>query len=293
MSNDVETEILLPLRESNRYQLAAILELSQLDAEQLEALAQFENRACWSLMQQNELSNLRRFGPAVHAPTVSLTPQGQSDFFWQVTQFARHAICGWIVSSLQGAELARHLAQANSILAPDGKRYLLRYHIQQCLKVLSSRVDLPDLHEWFAPIHSWWVPYPDAETETWLRLSGYDRPPARALDGLALDQACWQALKADSLSYRLADQLGRALATSGKPAQCHGIRLGMAEKHLALARQAGFVEQHDLLTYASCMALQGERLVPDPVWHSAVKQALATRQPLIELLQAHLPHSLG
>ncbi|MFB4394986.1 MULTISPECIES: DUF4123 domain-containing protein, partial [unclassified Pseudomonas] len=292
MKNDFETEILLPLRESDRYQLAAILELSRLDAEQLEALAQYQNRACWSLMQQDELSNLRRFGPAVYAPTVIGTPQGQSDFFWQVKQFASHAIGGWVVSSLKGAELARHLAQANNILAPDGKRYLLRYHTQQCLKVLSSRMDLPDLREWFAPLHSWWVPYPDAETATWFRISGYDRPAARALNGLALDQRCWQALVADSLSYRLADQLEHGLEASGKPAQCHGLRLGMAQKHLVLARQAGFVEQHDLLTYATCMALQGERLAPDPIWHTTVKQALATRQPLIELLQAHLPHSL-
>ncbi|WP_288376359.1 DUF4123 domain-containing protein [uncultured Pseudomonas sp.] len=281
-------KLLRPLRQAEGYRLSAVLELSQLSTEQLESLAQREHGILCPLMQQDELSNLRPFGTGLYAANTDANLQNQSDLFWQLSEFAADAICGWIISSLPTAALATHLAQANTVRAPDGQRYLLRYHTEQCLRVLHARKDLPKIVEWFAPIHSWWVPYPDANEETWCCLMGGDRSATEELNDLTLDPACWEALAGDPLEHRLADQLKSSLAASGQAKQCHSVRLGRVRKYLAAAREAGFIEQQDLITYVTYSELLGDRLTLDPIWQAAMKESLEQRQPFAHRLQTHL-----
>lgn len=283
--------LLAPLYQSERYRLSTLFELSRLDDEQLEKLGQ-RKEVLHSLMPQKALSHLQQVGTVLCAPDASARLQGQSDFFWQLTDLCKDAICGWIVSALPAKDLAAHLAQANTLLAPDGHRYLLRYHTEQGLRVLHARQDLPDILDWLAPIHTWWVPYPDATRQLWYDFSGGDRPEARTLDGLRLDQACWQALAGDSLAYGLADQLKHALRTSGKPEQCHVVRLGLAQRLLAFARESGLVRQEDQIAYVIFMALLGEGLTSDPVWQAAINDALDKQTSLVESVQTHLHEQL-
>ncbi|WP_367599534.1 DUF4123 domain-containing protein [Pseudomonas fulva] len=288
MTNTLFEKLFLPLRKTAGYQLCAVLELSSLGPEPLKRLVQREQRLLHPLMQQEEFSNVRQCGIGLYAVNGKATVQSQSDLFWQLNELAPDAICGWIVSALPSADLATHLAQANTVLAPDGQRYLLRYHTEQCLRVLHGRKDLPGLVEWFAPIHSWWVPYPDANEEIWGCLKGGDRPATQALRDLTLDLACWEALAVDPLEHRLADQLKTSLTASGQAKQCHSVRLGRVRKYLKAARDAGFIEQQDLITYVTHFALLGDRLTLEPIWQTAVKESLEQSLPLAQRLQTHL-----
>lgn len=281
-------KLLRPLRQAEHYRLSAVLELSRLSTGQVESLVKRERGILCPLMQQDELSNVRQFGTGLYAATTNTTLQGQSDFFWELSEFATDAICGWIISALPAAALATHLAQANTVLAPDGQRYLLRYHTEQCLRVLRARKDLPGIVEWFAPIHSWWVPYPDADEEIWCCLMGGDRSATDELKNLTLDHACWEALAGDPLEHQLANQLKSSLTASGQPEQCHGVRLGRVRKYLAAARETGFIEQQDLITYVTYSALLGDRLTLDPIWQAAMKESLEQRLPLAQRLETHL-----
>ncbi|MBJ9978459.1 DUF4123 domain-containing protein [Pseudomonas sp. S75] len=291
MRNLFTERLLSPLRQAEHYRLSAVLELSQLSAEQLESLGQREHGTLYPLMQQYELNNLRQIGAALYNVNTS-TLQGQSDFFWELSDCAADALCGWIISSLPTAALAAHLAQANTVRAPDGQRYLLRYHTEQCLRVLHARTDLPGITEWFAPIHSWWVPYPDANEETWCCVMGGGTSESVEVNGLALDPACWEALAADPLEHRLADQLKGSLKASRQTAHRHSVRLGRVRKYLAAAREAGFVEQQDLITYVTSLALLGDGLTVDPRWQAAIDESLEQGQPLAQHLHTHLNHSL-
>lgn len=288
MKDNFFEQLFLPLRQAEHYRICAVLELSKLSTEQWESLVQQEHRILCPLMQQDEFSNLRRCGTGLYAVTANITLQSQSDLFWQLRSFAADAIRGWIVSSLPTAALAKHLAQANVVLAPDGQRYLMRYHTEHCLRVLHARTDLPDIVEWFAPIHSWWVPYPDVNEEMWGCLMGGDRHPTRAFKNITLDAACWEALAGDPLEHRLADQLESSLTESGQANQSHSVRLGRVRKYLATAREAGFIEQQDLITYVTYLALLGDRLTLDPIWQAAIEEALEQRLPLAQRLETQL-----
>jgi len=288
MTNTLSKKLFLPLRQAERYQLSAVLELSTLGPEQLKRLVPRDHRILHPLMQQAEFSNVRQCGIGLYAVKGKATVQSQSNLFWQLNELAADAICGWIVSALPTVALASHLAQANTVLGPDGQRYLLRYHTEHCLRVLHGRKDLPELVEWFAPIHSWWVPYPDANEEIWGCLMGGDRPATQALKDLTLDAACWEALAVDPLEHRLADQLKTSLTVSGQAKQCHSVRLGRVRKYLKAAREAGFIEQQDLITYVTHFALLGDRLTLEPIWQTAVKESLEQSLPLDQRLQTHL-----
>ncbi|PYB79770.1 DUF4123 domain-containing protein [Pseudomonas soli] len=287
MNGSFYDQLLMPLYQSDRYRLSAILELSRLDDEQLKKLAQ-RKEALHSLMPQQALGNLGQIGTVLCASNASSSLQGQSDFFWQFAGLFNDAVCGWVVSALPAERLAAHLAQASTLLAPDGHRYLLRFHTEQCLHVLHSRQDLPDIVEWLAPVHTWWAPCPDASRRLWYDFAGGDRLEVSALSGLRLDQRCWEALAEDPLAYRLADQLKHALRASGEPEQCHVVRLGIAQKLLAFAREAGFARQEDLITYVTFVALKGEHLMGDPAWQIAMNDALDKQRSLAESVQTHL-----
>lgn len=94
------------------------------------------------------------------------------------------------------------------------------------------------------------------------------------------------------MAYGLADQLKHALRTSGKPEQCHVVRLGLAQKLLAFARESGLVRQEDQITYVIFMALLGEGLTSDPVWQAAINDALDKQTSLVESVQTHLHEQL-
>ncbi|WP_081311680.1 hypothetical protein [Pseudomonas putida] len=79
-----------------------------------------------------------------------------------------------------------------------------------------------------------------------------------------------------------------SLTASGQPKQCHSVRLGRVRKYLAAAREAGFIEQQDLITYVTYLALLGDRLTLDPIWQAAMKESLEQRQPFAQRLQTHL-----
>ncbi|WP_373876228.1 hypothetical protein, partial [Pseudomonas mosselii] len=83
-----------------------------------------------------------------------------------------------------------------------------------------------------------------------------------------------------------------ALRTSGKPEQCHVVRLGLAQRLLAFARESGLVRQEDQIAYVIFMALLGEGLTSDPVWQAAINDALDKQTSLVESVQIHLHEQL-
>lgn len=283
MSPDILDELFRPIINSERYRLATVLELSLLDADQRLKLQRRANASVVPLLKQREFSNLREVGAVLCARAHDATAQQQADFLWFLEQVAGDAICACIVSALPVDALAAHLAQANWVRAPDGQRYLLRYYTEPCLRTLHSRKDLPDVAEWFAPIHRWWTPYPGTCGKSWGYFIGDDTAATRTLNGLQLDRACWEALAGDPLEHRLADELKRPLE-----GRCHVTRLSLTRKYLAAARQDGFVEQADLITYVTALALFGEEIKRSPDWQAATQKALQHRRPLAEYFQARL-----
>lgn len=292
MNDAFRDALFTPLRESSQYRLAAIVELGRLSEQGRERLASKCPGRLWSLLQQSDFKNLLSVSPCLCVPREGASLEGQWDFFWMLNELAMQGICGWIVSKLPAAALLEHLGQANIVRAADGHRYLLRYHTEHSLKVLHARRDLPDIAHWLAPIHSWWVPYPDHQKQSWQCLSGGDLPAGKRLSGLALDQACWHALSGEPLSQRLAEQLKSTLAASGMPARCHGVRLGLAQHHLAQARAAGLTRQADLITYVNCMAIHESTLKTCAAWQHALDQARANTRLLADALAQANIHSL-
>lgn len=288
MINAFKEQLFIPLRESERYQLTGIVETTRLPPSAPERLlSQFNNRV-WPLLQQPEFNNLRSAGPWLCAPPPEATVHGKNDFFGILGKIAGDAVCGWIVSALPAPDLVAHLSQANRVIAPDGNNYMLRYHTEHSLRILHAHSDLPDIVEWLAPIHTWWVPAVRPKYEAWLPLAGADRAPGKCSFPLQLDQACWEALAGDSLSHRLADQLEASLAAAGQPATCYTIRLALAQQYLAQAREAGLTRQADLIGYVTCMVLHGDALTDSPAWQKALAETCDKPRPLADALQIHL-----
>lgn len=286
----IATELLTSLRESEHYRLSAIVEMARLTKDGREALTQASGQQRWPLLLQAQFSNLREIGPWLFTSRPGAPLAGQHDFFGRLNQLAGDAVCGWIVSALPPAELARHLSQANTVSAPDGGTYLLRYHTEHTLLCLHTRRDLPGVAQWLAPIKEWWFPAANPLRRTWQRLPGYDRPLSVPALSIELDQACWEALAGEPLSHCLANQLQAPLQVAGKES-CHGTRLGQVQLHLAKARELGLTDQADLIDYVTCMVLEGDALRNLPAWQEALQEARVEGRRLLDALQARLPQT--
>ncbi|NER59572.1 DUF4123 domain-containing protein [Pseudomonas sp. MAFF212428] len=286
MSASFATELFRPLQEAQRYQLTGIVEMARLSVTERRVVTNAVDPQRWPLLQQAQFSNLREVGPWLFAPRPGASLAGQHDFFANLNRMAGDAVCGWIVSALPPAELAQHLSHANTISAPDGERYLLRYHTEHSLTCLHACRDLPGVAQWLAPIKDWWFPAANPSRKTWQRLTGYDRSPLTPALGIELDQACWEALAGDPLSHRLADQLQAPLSAAGQQS-CHGVRLGVVQRHLAKARELGLKRQADLIDYVTCMALEGDVLVNLPAWQEALLEARTEGRRLLVAFQAY------
>lgn len=289
--NAFETHLFIPLRKSNRYQISGIVEPSRLNTESRSKLMEFflSRRQAWPLLQQDEFANIRDYGPWLISARAGAEFSGQWDFYSILKRMAGDALCGVTVSALAPQQLANHLSQANRVTAPDGHDYLLRYHTPCAIASLHSRVDLPSIARWLAPLYSWSVPgkYPDQDY--WSYLPCTDRPEDPGVVRIELDQACWDALVGDPLESQLADLLEAPLATKGRVSNCHGTRLALVQQHLGEARKTGFTDQADLILYVSIMAVHAKSLHDSPGWKSALADASSYQGQLLSAVHKHLP----
>lgn len=287
MSNPFLTAVLNTLRESGRYRLSAIIEMAALAPTDRDRLREAYAQRSWPLLHQAQFSNLRDLGPWLFAARPGAELSGQYDFQCTLERSAGDAVCGWIVSAMPPAQLARHLAQANTVIGTDGHPYLLRYHTTFALRALQARRELPGINEWLTPIRHWWVPIASANKRLWSQVSGYDRPEAIDVPPLELDQACWEALAGEPLSHYLAELLGRAEVGD----HCHGTRLGLVEHFLGRAREAGLSQRDDLIHYVLMMTQDAARLGNGSGWEQALAATRDQALPLSIAVKTHLQPS--
>lgn len=269
MSEKFARRLIQLLDQSDRYHLAAVVEPTLVSAENLEIV-----RRHWHprpLLIQPEFDNLREYGPMLCSARPGSKREHQSDFIQYLFDYGGDGVVGWIISLLPAAQLANHLALANRVLAPDGHRYLLRYHTPRSVEVLQTCTHLPSVQAWIAPIHTWWVPQAESGTITWVCRQRQARMPD-SVGPLELDQASWDNLIGDPLEYRLADQLANALAQAKRPARCHVIRLSMARQRIAEARAFGITDQKMTALYTTSAAIHPHAFDEASGWPQALAE---------------------
>lgn len=277
--------LMADLRESTTCTVTGIVEMARLDpAQRDELLARYDARA-WPLLSQPEFENLRWIGPWLFGPGMHTSLQGQYEFHHALARHAGDAVCGWITSELSPAELAAHLSQANVAHAPDGERYLLRYHTEVALPVLYARRHQSGPRELFAPVTAWWHPLPHASRKAWTAIRGGRRTDAAAIPPMTLDDDTWTALAGDPLAYALADQLKPAFARQ-PDTDCYGVRLGTVQHHLAQARKQGLTRPGDLNDYVTLTVHVGDALTADAHWQAAIDEAKNGGRPLAQSYKA-------
>lgn len=291
MSNKFKDHLFRPLHACERNQLIGVVELARLSPASHQRYWHTLRNQSWSILQQPELAHLQPYGACLCSHRPDATLHAKNDFYGLLTQVAEEALCGWIISSLPAEPLLIHLMQANHVIAPDGESYLLRFHIPHSLQVLHARQDLPGLAQWWAPVHSWWIPIGiHGGAPTWSCLPGHDRPPATDSLILELDEPCWEALAGDPLSQQLTEQLKAFMSTPTKAQTSHSICLGRVQQHLSKARELGLTRQTDLGQYVTCMVLGGAGLPDSPAWQKALDDARNQTSTLAQALQVYLRH---
>ncbi|MNE36027.1 hypothetical protein D3C80_1298200 [compost metagenome] len=256
--------------------------MANLSPQVREKLTRHYSERCWPLLQQAQFSNLRAAGPWLFGSRPGSDVSAQYDFQWQLEQGAAGAVCGWIVSALPPAQLARHLSQANIVIGADGHSYLLRYHTAAALQVLDTHRELPGVGEWLAPIHHWWAPVAHPSKRLWLQIAGGDQPQATQVPPITLTEDCWTALAGDPLSYQLAELLKDEQSCPALSTNCHGSRVDLIQHYLDQAREQGLDREEDLVTYVLMMVRDGEQLSQSPAWQDAIT---ATREQHTSLLE--------
>ncbi|HBO0987440.1 TPA: DUF4123 domain-containing protein [Pseudomonas aeruginosa] len=275
------------LRQAPNHQLSAIVEMAGLGVPDRQPLLDRYRESARPLLYQECFSNLREVGPWLFSPGMPVNIQSQYDFHCSLTDMAGDAICGWLISALEPSRLADHLGQATTAQGPDGATYMLRFHTEQAFPVLHARHDLPGITHLLAPIRSWWVMEPHPEHKAWRHYTGYDQPQYCGVPLIHLDQACWNALAGDPLSYRLADQLHEPLAAV-LTENCHGTRLGRVRKLLAQAREHGLKRPGDQGDYVTLLTLHEQELQASAAWQEALAEARAEGRPLALALKARI-----
>ncbi|MEN4922572.1 DUF4123 domain-containing protein [Achromobacter spanius] len=278
-------ELIEPLRKSPSHRLTAIVEMARLPPSERAPLPQRHAHTAWPLLNQQRFSNLREMGPWLFSAGPDADLQSQYDFHRALTEQAGDALCGWLISALPPSELAGHLGQATTALGPDGHTYMLRFHTELAFPVLHARRDLPGIGHLLAPIQSWWITEPHPERRAWRHYAGFDQARQSGVPLIQLDQACWEALAGDPLSYFLAEQLRAPLAAAGMKENCHGTRLGLVGKLLREARAGGLKRRGDLADYVTLLALHGQELRGAPAWQEALEEARNDGQSLAHALK--------
>ncbi|SEK09759.1 DUF4123 domain-containing protein [Achromobacter sp. NFACC18-2] len=279
-------ELIDALRKSSSHRLTAIVEMARMPAPARQPFLDRHAPNAWPLLNQQRFSNLRDVGPWLVAAAPGSDLQGQYDFHRALTDATSDALCGWLISALPPSALAGHLAQATTAQAPDGHSYMLRFHTELAFPILHARRDLPGIGQLLAPIQSWWVIEPHPERKAWRHYAGYDQPQLAGVPLIQLDQACWDALAGDPLSYSLAEQLREPLAASGFAENCHGTRLGLVGKLLREARAEGLRRPGDLADYVTLLALHGPTLRGMDAWQAALTEACNDGLPLAQALKS-------
>ncbi len=275
------------LRQAPNHRLSAIVEMARVPAAERQRLTERYGETVYPILYQECFSNLRDIGPWLFSPGQSADLQSQYDFHCTLTETAGDALCGWLVSAQEPSKLANHLGQGTTARGPDGGIYLLRFYTEQAFPVLHARYDLPGIAHLLAPVLSWWMMEPHPEHRAWRHYAGYDQPQYCGVPLIQLDQACWDALAGDPLSYHLADQLKETLAASLSD-NCHGTRLGRVRKLLAEAQETGLSRPGDQSDYVTLLALHGQELQTTPAWQESLAEARDGGRPLALALKARI-----
>ncbi|MBV4499304.1 DUF4123 domain-containing protein [Pseudomonas shirazensis] len=283
-----DKEFVEQLRISSRYRLSGIIEMARLTPAAREKLMRMYGDCGWPLLQQAQFSNLRDRGPWLFGARADYGVTFQHSFMDNVARVASIAVCGWIVSALQPAQLLTHLSQANIAVAADGHRYLLRWHTATALRTLDKRRDLPGVSEWLAPIQRWWFAEPTPTGTVWPSIAGADRPSSAATPPLVLDQAFCLALAGDPLSYQIAEMTKKQYTCPKLSNECHGTRLGLIQHFLAEARRQGLSRDDDLIVYVLLIARYGAAISELQDWADAVAQTRDEHSSLHDNIQARL-----
>lgn len=278
--------LIADVRASATCKVHGLVDMARLsEQEQASLLERFGEHGA-PLFTQPELESLRMLGPWLFSAGPAASLSAQHDFLQYLNKAAGDAVAGWITSELSTPMLADHLSQANVVYAPDGQRCLLRYHTETALPLLHARSQQPGLHELFAPITSWWYPYPHATHKVWKGLCGGGLHHSVPLPAIHLDEPTWNALAGDPLAYTLANTLKDSLTAQQLPNNCHGTRLHLAQHHLRQAREQGLSRPGDLNDYVLLMAHITDGLPDDPAWQAAMDEARAHGRPLAAAYRA-------
>lgn len=272
------------LRQSDRYRLTALVELSTVSGLEDHFFWKAYSEHTYPLLLQPEFANLRDTGPHLFSVKPDASPNYQYGFHNALSKVIGNSITCWIISKIQAPELAEHLSQACTLLAPDGDDYLLRFHTPKALCTLHTHRYLPSISNWLKPIHSLWLPFEDQ----WSALPGGNGEALRTGVPFMLNEACWAELTGEPLMFRLADTLAQAMSSGPK-------RLGLRGEHIwevlrlkGEAERSGLTRLNDIVDYITLTVLKGSELSRSAAWKDSLADALAHKAPLAQALRSRL-----
>lgn len=100
------------------------------------------------------------------------------------------AFCGWIATQADVRRVVAHLERQLTVMSPQGKACLLRFHDPRVLERLEDILDPQQLSRLLGPIDSWW--YFDHRQQL-KELSPHEAP--RGLGRLKLTETQWLSIK--------------------------------------------------------------------------------------------------
>ncbi|HCN46720.1 MAG TPA: DUF4123 domain-containing protein [Pseudomonas sp.] len=275
------------LYEASNLRLTAIVELARVPLEARQRLMERFAHDAFPLLHQPCFANLRDIGPWLFCSGDYLSLDGQYDFHCTLSEIAGDVPSAWLISAMEPSRLANHLGQGTIVRGPQGDTCLLRFYSEQAFPVLHARHDLIGISELLSPIKSWWSMVPHADKLVWCHYACHNQPNRFGVPPIRLDQACWDALNGDPLTYRLAEQLQASLMTLSSDSK-HGTRLAHVRKLLGEARTHGLSRPEDLGEYVILLTRHGQDLRDAPLWQAVLADVRDNGHPLAQTLTKHL-----
>lgn len=272
------------LQQSDSYRLTALVEPSVVSVAEDDFYWKAYSEYTYPLLVQPEFANLRDTGPHLFSAKPQASINQQYGFHNCLSQLIGDAITGWIISKMPAPDLAQHLSQACTVLAPDGDDYLLRFHTPTALCTLHTHRYLPSVSNWLQPLHSVWVRFEDQ----WSALPGGNGTAPKTGAPFMLNEACWAELKSEPLLFRLADTLEQALGNCPERRHSRGMRIWEVCRLKCEAERSGLTRLNDIVDYITLTVLRGPELSRSAAWTDSLAEARDHKAPLGQALRARL-----
>jgi hypothetical protein len=235
----------------------------------------FATESCfWPLIDDDAQPHLKREAPWL------LEVSDERLSAWQHLDSLSCALHAWIVSGLEGGQLAAQLAPAMVVENHAGKRSLLRFYLPEIIEQLYAGAP-EECHEaLFSGIQRWWY---RADENEWVALRGGENRNRSGAWRLKVGDELWAALHGDTEVMSLtAELVENAPELFRNVCSCERPRL--VAKALESADRHGLVRVSDRRTYAYLQLSQGEEAWQPEEMRALLQQAANGEMSLLELI---------